>query len=319
MAGMWDYRPILPGGAPVDSEMTRLTVPAYGKINLALYVLGKRPDGYHDIATLIQAIDTCDRLEIDSEVTDFQFSCSDPDLPSGDSNLVVKAVLLLERECGRKLLLRVHLEKELPVGAGMGGGSSDAASTLWGVNKLCGLGLSDQKLRELGAELGSDVPFFLSSGQAIAEGRGERLTEVDWPLEYHILLAFPGVPISASEGYRRAKISLTNPLSDCKIQRRLAPERFWGWVGSQENDLTAGITASYPVVARGIEAMQSLGSRFAGMTGSGSAVFGLFDRPLSPNDWQLWPVAGEWRIWTARPLRNSRNLLPAIGWDSPGG
>ena len=299
--------------------MPTISVPAYGKINLALYVLGKRPDGYHDISTLMQAVDTCDRLQFDSNATDLQFTCDDPELPVGDDNLVVKAIRLLEREVGRVLPMRVHLEKVLPVGAGMGGGSSDAASTLWGVNKLYNLNLHVERLRELAAELGSDVPFFLTSGQAIAEGRGDQLVEVDWPVDYHLLLGFPGVPVSAAEGYRRARISLTNPLSDCKIHRRLAPEKFWGWVGSQENDLAAGITASYPVVARGIEAMNSLGARYAGMTGSGSAVFGLFDEPLAPTLWQTRLTSQEWRVWPARPLRITGSLLPATGWVSPGG
>jgi len=201
----------------------------------------------------------------------------------------------------------------------MGGGSADAATTLWALNRLYNLKLEVETLREAGAQIGSDVPFFLTSGQALAEGRGERIIELEFPTDYSVLLAFPGVFISAAEAYRRAKISLTNPLSDCKIHRRLAPEKFWGWVGSQKNDLAAGITAAYPVVARGIEAMSSLGARFAGMTGSGSAVFGLFEGALTPKAWQRWPDLERWTIWPARPLRTTGSLLPAAGWVPSGG
>ena len=104
---------------------------------------------------------------------------------------MAQAVRLLERECGRELPVSVRLEKRIPVGAGLGGGSSDAASTLWAVNHLFDLGIDSEALKTLAAELGSDVPFFLTAGQARAEGRGEALTELDWPLEYHVQIAFP--------------------------------------------------------------------------------------------------------------------------------
>ena len=296
-----------------------LRVRAFGKINLALYVLGKRPDGYHEIATIMQAVDLCDTLTFSAANSGLRFSSSDPTLPAGEENLVVKAVRLLEQHKGRPLPLEIHLEKIIPVGAGMGGGSADAACTLWAVNRLYDLGLDLDRMRSLAALLGSDCPFFLTSGQALATGRGELLTELDLPIDYEVRIAFPGFPVSASEAYGRTKTSLTNPLADCSF-RCPSPEEFWAWIGSHDNDLARGVTATYPVVARGIEAMRSLGARHAGMTGSGSAVYGLFTRhEEGENPDSSWPLSGAWAVWTARPLKTQGGGLPAAGVVSPGG
>lgn len=297
-----------------------LRVRAFGKINLALYVLGKRADGFHEIATVMQAVDLCDTLTFARADSGLRFACTDSDLPTGDDNLVVRAVRLLEQETSRPLPLRIHLEKVIPVGAGMGGGSADAASTLWAVNHLYELGLEVEQLRSLGAVLGSDVPFFLTSGQALATGRGEVLTPLDLPIDYEVRIAFPGFPVRAAEAYAKAKTSLTNPLADCSFRRCSSPEKFWEWIRSHDNDLACGITAAYPAVARGIGAMRSLGARHAGMTGSGSAVFGLFARHEGGgNPASEWPLSGAWAVWSARPLKTGEDVLPAAGVVSPGG
>jgi len=291
--------------------MSSLTVPAYAKINLALYVLGKRSDGYHDIATLIQAVDLKDTLTLDPEAERLTLACSDPHLPTDDGNLVCKAVRVLEHRVGRSLPVRIQLTKSIPVGAGLGGGSSDAASTLWGLNRLFDLGLTVAEMQELGAGIGSDIPFFLTSGQALAEGRGERLHEYSWPLDFEVAIAFPGIPISAREGYARARPRLTNPLPSGSLKRYLAPGRFWDWIRSQENDLAAGVCAAYPVVSSGVKAMHTLGAAFAGVTGSGSAVFGLFARSTSEDVCTRWPAEGSWFVQTARPIRSHDLPLPA--------
>jgi 4-diphosphocytidyl-2-C-methyl-D-erythritol kinase len=290
-----------------------LCVPAYAKINLALYVLGKRPDGFHDIATVLQAVDLHDTLAIRIDSAPLSLTCNDPGLATDESNLVTRAVRLLERECARELLLSIRLEKRIPVGAGLGGGSSDAAATLWAVNHLFDLGIGSSQLQALAVALGSDVPFFLTAGQALAEGRGEALTELKWPLQYHVLIAFPNLHVSSAEGYARARMSLTNPLVDYRISRYLAPENFWSWTRSQSNDLAAGVFDTYPIVAMGIEAMRALGAQHVGMTGSGSAVFGLFRTPPSAADLESWPADGTWLLQTAQPLRTPGCPMPAYG------
>jgi 4-diphosphocytidyl-2-C-methyl-D-erythritol kinase len=300
--------------------MSALTVRAFAKINLALYVLGRRPDGFHEIATVLQAVDLADSLSFAPGGDGLTFTTTDSTLPTDEQNLVVRAARLLERETGRSLPVAIHLEKMVPVGAGLGGGSSDAAATLWALDRLFELGYDTGRLRQLGATLGSDVPFFLSSGQALATGRGERLKELDLPIEYGVTIAYPGLEIRAAEAYARTKTSLTNPLADCSFGRYPSPEEFWAWIGSHDNDLACGITATYPVVARGIEAMRSLGARHAGMTGSGSAVFGLFSSLDAAGEAERqWPLGNAWAVWSARPLKTPRSVLPAAGVVTPGG
>ena len=291
--------------------MSTLTIPAYAKINLALYVLGKRSDGYHDIATLLQAIDLKDTLTLDPDADQLDLTCSDPRLPTDDSNLVCKAVRALEQRASRPLPVRIDLTKEIPVGAGLGGGSSDAAATLWGMNQLFDLGLNVAEMQEIGAGIGSDVPFFRTSGQALAEGRGERLQEFSWPVDFEVVIAFPGIPISAREGYSRVRPRLTNPIPSGSFNRYLAPGRFWAWIRSQENDLAAGVCAAYPVVSSGVKAMRTLGATLAGVTGSGSAVFGLFPRSTFADVRTRWPAEGSWLIRIARPIRSDDLPLPA--------
>lgn len=292
--------------------MSSITVSAYAKINLALYVLGKRADGFHEISTLLQAIDLYDSIRF--EVTDSGLAMTSAGLPlsTGDDNLILRAVRILEEETGADLRLQVHLEKRIPVGAGLGGGSSDAAATLWAVNSLYRLGLSREKLDDLAGQLGSDVPFFLSAGQALAEGRGDKLTELAWPLDYHIVLVFPGVFVSAREGYANTRISLTNPLAQHKIRRSLGPEIFWNWLRSQTNDLTEGVVGNRPEVAACLRAVRDLGAHHACMSGSGSAVFGLFLEPLSEDAFQTLAMTDGWSAFRTQPLRAKEGSLPAL-------
>ncbi len=284
-------------------------IAAHAKVNLALYVLGRRPDGYHDIATVLQLVSLHDTLTFDFNASAYAFTSDHPELSDSESNLVTKAVRALERSTGRTLAVAIHLNKVIPVGAGLGGGSSDAAATLRTLNDQAALGLSAARLYHLASELGSDVPFFLTSGQALAEGRGERLTDLDLPTNYHVCIAFPNVAVSAREGYARARISLTNPLGDYRIGRSLTPGLFGGWLRYCANDLEPGVSSLVPEVADGVRAMRALGANHAAMTGSGSAVFGIFPDPPPGDIAERWPVAGSWQIFAACPVRISG--LPA--------
>lgn len=167
-----------------------LTVTAPAKINLTLEVLGKRPDGYHQIVSIFQAIELCDTLSL--ELSDgMEFSCSRRDL-EGPENLVPGAARLLREVAGSSKGARIHLTKAIPVAAGLGGGSSDAAAALEGLNRLWGLGMSLEALWPLASRLGSDVPFFLYGGTALVEGRGERVTPLpDLPRQWVVLLRPP--------------------------------------------------------------------------------------------------------------------------------
>lgn len=156
-------------------DMLTLFSPA--KINLFLRVLGKRPDGYHELASLFQAIDLGDTLHFELAKED-SLTCSDPTLPCDDSNLVMKAVHLFRRKTGLHFSINIHLEKKIPTQAGLGGGSSNAATTLWALNALHNFPYSERHLQIWSAEIGSDIPFFFSKGTAYCTGRGEQVTNL---------------------------------------------------------------------------------------------------------------------------------------------
>lgn len=280
-------------------------VPAYAKINLSLYVLGRRPDGYHDISSVMQLVSLHDTLTFNFDAPEYSLTCDHPQLANSDDNLVTRAVRALERAAARPIRVAVRLTKRIPLGAGLGGGSSDAAVTLRTLHDRLALGLPPGRLFELADDLGSDVPFFLTSGQALAEGRGEQLSELDLPTNYHVCIAFPGRIVSAREGYAQARISLTNPLSHITIGRFSTPESYVGWVQTLANDLEPGVSQLVPEVAQGVRAMRELGAIHAAMTGSGSAVFGIFPEPLPGDMAKRWPATGSWQVFTARPVRVS--------------
>ncbi len=189
--------------------MDELEILSPAKINLFLEVIGRRPDGYHEIESVMQLVDLCDRVHLTRKPRGIQVSVIGAELPSGRGNLAYKAAALLMETAGLRGGIHIRLEKRIPVAGGLGGGSSNAAAVLAGLNRLYDLGHSRESLQELGASLGSDVPFFLSDGLALASGRGEVLTHLEpWPPRW-LVLANPGVPISTAWAYREASSKLT--------------------------------------------------------------------------------------------------------------
>lgn len=170
-----------------------LAIPAYAKINLSLEVIGRRDDGYHDIATILQTISLADTLTIETADA-LTVSCDAPDL-SGERNLVWTAAVALAERAGITPGARIHIAKRIPVAAGLGGGSADAAAALRGLNRLWGLNLSPADLASVAAGLGSDVPFLLTGGIALATGRGDQLTPLPEWLSYDLMLVVPGTSI----------------------------------------------------------------------------------------------------------------------------
>jgi 4-diphosphocytidyl-2-C-methyl-D-erythritol kinase len=176
-----------------------MQVSAPAKINLSFHISGRRADGFHEIETLMAPISLADRLTIEARPrgeTGIEFSCDDPSVPAGEDNLVVRAARLFQDATKVAAGLKIILEKKIPHGAGLGGGSSDAASTLLGLNELFATGLEENKLIELGAQLGSDVPFFIVRSPAICRGRGEIVAPTELPGRFQLLLVKPdfGVP-----------------------------------------------------------------------------------------------------------------------------
>jgi 4-diphosphocytidyl-2-C-methyl-D-erythritol kinase len=252
--------------------MTPFTLQAPAKLNLSLRILGKREDGFHEIDTLMVKLPgLADTLEF-SEADEFSFSCDDPTVPGDEGNLVVKAARAYEAAAGIQCRCSISLQKVVPHGAGLGGGSSDAAAALLGINRLHDFRLGVPAMHEIAASLGSDIPFFLSSGASRCTGRGEIITPVASPPPLPVLLLKPSFSIPTPDAYKRWKQSLQiNGISYSQQQHQ-------GLV--LENDLERPVFEKHRFLA---ELKQWLLDRneTAGalMSGSGSTVFAILKNP----------------------------------------
>ncbi len=251
---------------------------AFAKINLGLLIGQRRPDGYHDIETVFHRIDLADELLFEP-AQGIAVDSSEPEAPSGEGNLCHKAVRLLQDELGCQHGVRIRLTKNIPAGAGLGGGSSDAAVTLREVPALWGADLGLERLEALAVKLGSDVAYFLRPGSALATGRGERLEYFDLDVPYAILLCTPPSRVSTPWAYRQIIPGSRRPSSSLRetvIAGMKDPSLLPGTV---VNDFEKPVFASYPEIEGVKQALLELGAVFALMSGSGSSVYGLFAGP----------------------------------------
>ncbi len=288
--------------------MDRLEIKAPAKINLFLKVLGRRPDGYHDIFSWFQAISLFDYLHFEKCPDGVELAVKgNYPVPTGEDNLVKRATRLMSERFRLKGGLKIILQKNIPVAAGMAGGSSDAAATIYALNRLYDLNLNNSQMAELGLELGSDMPFFFSTGRARVSGRGEKIRDIFLPLDYEIILGIPPLAISTREAYAGLKMGLTIPHPDIKF---LPCKDFKGLVAEIENfgnDFEGNHFRSFPELGRIRDIFVSAGAAVVRMTGSGPTIFGLFeDMPEGEVISRL--SRGNWRIVTAKPI-----VLPA--WD----
>ena len=182
--------------------MNTISLTSCAKVNLGLRILSKRTDGFHDIETILQAIDLCDRIEIAGcPEPAIEVRCDHPEVPSGPENLAHQAARLMQKELSAKGGCRIIIRKKIPPAAGLGGGSSNAAAVLIGLNRLWKMPLSDHKLARMAARLGSDVPFFLQGGTVLARGRGEVLTPLKMQADFHLVVVKPDLSISTAWAY----------------------------------------------------------------------------------------------------------------------
>ncbi|MBZ5513783.1 MAG: 4-(cytidine 5'-diphospho)-2-C-methyl-D-erythritol kinase [Acidobacteriia bacterium] len=282
---------------------TAIRVRAFAKINLGLKILARRPDGYHEIRTLYQAVSLADCLEIllSSRGRGIHLECDDPAIPAGRANLVCQAGALWKRARQFRGGIEIRLSKRIPAGSGLGGASSDAAATLLGLERLTGdrLGLAERF--RLASRLGSDVPFFLWGGRALGIGRGEEVYPL-WDLpRRHCLIVFPGFAVSTQEAYgeldrrRRLTESPRNPRIALFGARSHFSLEDWG---PAENDFEQVVFARWPKLARMKRQLIRAGAETASLTGSGSAVFALFRSArtlaraasLIPRGWKQYPT-----------------------------
>lgn len=285
--------------------MDEISLKAPAKINLYLKVLGKRRDGYHEIESLVQAIDLYDDIVIEkSDVLELE--CDDPSLDKDENNLALKAAILLQQRAyfpGAKIILK----KKIPIGSGLGGGSSDAAFVIRGLCKLYGLDLSLGQKMDLAAEIGSDVPFFLSGGQAIMAGRGEKLFSVKLPVDYYLVVIVPPVTSSTREAYENLKIDLTNKMEASLLQRKIELSGFYRKLNLFNNDLEEIVSRKIPELKKIRDILDASGGIYSSMTGSGSAVYGIF-RSNRKGEFKLGgEFALNYRVYFCRPI-----VLPPI-------
>ena len=265
---------------PSTKRRSSLSLKAPAKINWFLKIINKRKDGYHNIFSFMQCIGLYDTLSFRSsdevEVT------GTPDIPP-ESNLVYKAASLLQQYASYKGGVKITIQKTIPVSAGLGGGSSDAAYTLLGLNTLWGLRLGREELCGLGLTIGADVPFFLHGSPAIVEGRGEKVTDID----HHaspcvILIVKPSIGISTEWAYRyfdmRTSSELTKKHLDIKLFCRALEKRDFVFLDTMmQNDLEDVVSEEYPVIEKLKKKMRNRGAMVSLMTGSGPTVFGIFE------------------------------------------
>jgi 4-diphosphocytidyl-2-C-methyl-D-erythritol kinase len=249
---------------------------AYAKINIGLHILGKRSDGYHNLETVFHEIDCFDEIEL--ELHDKVAMTADSILvPVDGSNLCLRAAALLQKEKHVRQGVVIHLKKNIPIGAGLGGGSSDAAAVLCGLNQLWELRLSNNQLQTLAAQIGADIPFFVEGGTAYATGRGEVLESFSFPMPYWIAVVTPLVWISTAWAYSQLipkRNEKTIGLQDVLLKEITHPKNLASFV---QNDFELLVFKTHPELERVKDKLKEMGAVFSLMSGSGSSLFGFFE------------------------------------------
>lgn len=251
--------------------MLKLISPA--KVNLFLRVIKRRPDGYHELASLFQAISLSDVIHFSISNTGVDhLTCTDPALPTDASNLILKAAELFRRKTGLRFALEAHLEKNIPSQAGFGGGSSNAATTLWAVNQLCGNTATNTELMRWSSEIGSDIPFFFSQGTAYCTGRGEIVQDLPPILSEPLWVVKPLQGLQTQEVFRQLQLSKLNNVHQDPLQ---ALRGFLIGKPSYFNDLEGAAFEALPLLSSLKQSLIDSGFHTVTMTGTGSGFFCL--------------------------------------------
>jgi 4-diphosphocytidyl-2-C-methyl-D-erythritol kinase len=295
---------------------SELTLPSFAKINWSLHVLGKRPDGYHEVVTFLQTISLCDEIHFsvrqDQQVN---LSCNDPTIPMNNTNLCVRAASLLIERTRSERGVDIRLDKTIPAGGGLGGASSNAAVTLLALANLWQLDLSSTELVNIGAELGADVPFFFFGGRALATGIGTEITPATDLPKIELIVVTPATRVSTQKAYAALKArALTRDfsapiLASSRDEAFLAESDQW----PLHNDFEDVIFEIQPEIKRVQRALRDAGARRVLLAGSGSSVFGIFSSAEARND-ALKKIKAEsdWRVFACDSLSRGE-YLRALG------
>ncbi len=278
------------------------------KINLFLEILRQREDGYHEIKTVFQRIGFYDEITLEEAESGIDVFCDHPAVPPGDNNLAVRAAKLLQAESGRRQGVRITVGKRIPVGGGLGGGSSNAASVLLGLNRLWKLDWERARLLELGARLGADVPFFVSGcSTATGEGRGERLTGFSFPdAGWWVVLVNPGFELLTRDVYREANSRLTERPADVTLVLQALKEKNLAQLEKQLfNRLEEPAEKRCGEIQTVRRALKKAGARCVLMSGSGPTVFGIAGDRKEAIEIGNKLAGDRWQVWTARFFDNN--------------
>ena len=280
----------------------RLELSAAAKVNLALEVLSRRPDGYHEIATVMQTVDLSDRMMLE-DTDGLEVRTSAAGVPTDERNLAYRAAAALREAAGIARGARITLDKRIPVAAGLGGGSTDAAAALVGLNRLWGLRWPVERLEELAVGLGMDVPFFLRGGAALGTGRGERLSPLG-SAALALVLVNPRFAVSTAEMYGRITPAMYSDGARAKDAAGALESRRAGRVaGSLYNGLELAARAAYPQIGQMQAALVAAGALGAAMSGSGPTVFGVARSWEQARQIQARVARSSWECWAVRTLR----------------
>jgi len=294
-----------------------MRLPAFAKINLCLHVLGRRPDGYHELRTIFQTISLADTLVL--SVTpqlggvEISVKSSDPALPLGRENLVTQALQAMASELGFEGSIAAYLDKKTPVARGLGGGSSDAATALIGMLRLTKTKLPLPRLMEIAAGLGADVPFFLFGGRALAVNRGDEIYPLaDGPRRTVVVVSPNGIGVSTQQAYEWLSAELTNRGKAPTIWKFCA--LCWSRQETLVNDFEGPVFSRYPRLKQIRDGLLKRGAADAALAGSGSAVFGIFQNPArARRAARAFPEDSVFVVETLSRERYGR----AIGWRVP--
>ena len=252
---------------------------AFAKINLSIDILGKREDGYHDVKMIMQSVSLYDIISFSRRESDIKLYCSDPYVPCDSKNVVYKALQLIKAKYHVPGGMEVDIDKNIPVAAGLAGGSTDAAAAIIAANKMWNLNMSYEDMVDIGRQIGADVAFCIKGGTALAEGIGEKVTELPFIGEVNIVLAKPPIQVSTKEVYQSLKLDeiAKRPDTD-KIIKALGEGNVKYIADNMVNVLETVTIKKYPVIGEIKSIMLQFGALGSLMSGSGPTVFGLLDR-----------------------------------------
>jgi 4-diphosphocytidyl-2-C-methyl-D-erythritol kinase len=262
-----------------------LICPSYSKVNIGLKVLSQRDDGYHNIYTIFQELNFGDSIDIEKRDCGFKIIANVDWVPTNKSNICYKAYTEIKKEFSEVKGIHIKIDKKIPIGSGLGGGSANAAALLKGIKNIYKLEVTESKLEEIGSEVGADVPFFIRGKTQLGEGIGDKLTQLPKAIIGTYLLVIPKISIRTEWAYSVIKNRLNNQNKNAKFSSFINED--YSSLQIFENDFEQIVIPAYPEIGAIKSKLLNLGARFASLSGSGSTVYGVYDDEASAKEAEL--------------------------------